>query len=202
MILDPEAIDHADFHRFLIGVVIPRPIAWVSSIGQDGHRNLSPFSFFNAVASRPPLLSVSINDRAGQPKDTLRNLTETKDFVVNIVDEPLHARMVETSGDWAPDVDEFALTGLTAAVSDVVKSPRVAEAPVSMECVLERIIEFEGTSLVIGRIVRAHARDDLFKNGRVDPLELRPVARLGGNGYSLVRDVVEMARPRVPRPEH
>src|SRR5688572_21654077 len=102
MVIDPAALSHADFHRFLIGVVVPRPIAWVSTVTKEGRRNLSPFSFFNAIASRPPLLSISINARGGQPKDTLRNVREIEDFVVNIVNEPLHAKMVESSGDWAP----------------------------------------------------------------------------------------------------
>src|SRR5688572_30566977 len=105
MIVDPARVPPADLHRLMIGVVIPRPIAFVSSVGKKGHRNLSPFSFFNAISSKPPLLSVAINARAGQPKDTLRNIKETEDFVINIVDELLLARMVESSGDWAPDVD-------------------------------------------------------------------------------------------------
>ena len=200
MTIDPGAASPADLYRFMIGVVVPRPIAWISSRGPHGRHNLAPFSFFNAISSRPPLLAVSINERAGQPKDTLRNIRETDDFVINIVDEALHARMVETSGEWTPEVDEFALTGLTPAASERVKSPRVAEAPVSMECELERIIDFETTSLVVGRMVWAHLRDELLTDGRVDPLKLRPVGRLGGDAYSIVRDVVHIPRPRVPKP--
>jgi len=201
MNIDPAAITHAELHRFMIGVVIPRPIAWVSTIGADGRHNLAPFSFFNAIASQPPLLIVSINERADGPKDTLRHIRETKDFVINLVDEPLMQRMVETSGEWAPEVDEFALTQLTPAPSERVKSPRVAEAPVSMECVLERILDFESTSLVIGRMVWGCCREDLLTDGRVDALKLRPVARLGGDGYTVVREVIRLQRPRAPKPD-
>jgi flavin reductase (DIM6/NTAB) family NADH-FMN oxidoreductase RutF len=201
MHIDPAVATHAELHRFIIGVVIPRPIAWVSTIGQDGHHNLAPFSFFNAIASQPPLLVISINDRPDGPKDTLRHIRETKDFVINLVDEPLMDRMVETSGEWAPEVDEFALTKLTAARSERVKSPRLVEAPVSMECVLDRILDYETTSLVIGRMVWAHFRDDLLTDGRIDPLKLRPVARLGGDGYTVVREVIRRQRPKAPKPD-
>ena len=201
MNIDPAVVSHAELHRFMIGVVVPRPIAWVSSIGADGRHNLAPFSFFNAIASKPPLLMVSINQRADGPKDTLRHIRDTKDFVINIVDEPLMERMVETSGEWAPEIDEFALTHLTPAPSERVKSPRVAEAPVSMECVLERILNFETTSLVIGRMVWACFRDDLLTESRIDPLKLRAVARLGGLGYTVVHEVIEMQRPKAPKPD-
>lgn len=201
MTIDPAAVSHAELHRFMISVVVPRPIAWISSRGADGRRNLAPFSFFNAIASRPPLLVVSINERDGQPKDTLRNIRETREFVVNVVDEPLHARMVQTSGEWAPEVDEFALTGLTPVAAERVRAPRVEEAPVSLECVLERIIDFETTSLVVGLMVWGHYREDLLTDGRVDPLKLRAVGRLGGDAYSIVDNVVRMQRPRAPRPD-
>jgi flavin reductase (DIM6/NTAB) family NADH-FMN oxidoreductase RutF len=198
MIIDPAALTTAELHRFMIGVVIPRPIAFVSSLSKHGKRNLAPFSFFNAIASKPPLLSVSINDRGGAQKDTLRNIRETEDFVINIVNEPLLAPMVHTSGDWLPDVDEFELAGLTAVASEKVKAPRLGEAPVSMECVLERIIELEGNNLVIGRLVWAHAKDELFVDGRVDPTRLLAVGRLGGIDYTVVREIIRMARPKVP----
>lgn len=200
MILDPRALPPGAMYRFMIGAVVPRPIAFISTVSRDGVFNVAPFSFFNAITSRPPLLGVSINRRRGEPKDTLRNIQDVGDFVVNVVSEPLLERMVRTSGDWPEDVDEFAITGLAPVASDLVKSPRVGESPVSMECRLERVIELGDTFFIVGEIVRAHVADDVLTGGVVDIAKLRPVGRLGGDGYSIVREVLHHARPRVERP--
>ena len=197
MILDPSAVSPGDLYRFMISVVVPRPIAFVSTVGRDGRFNVAPFSYYNAITNRPPLLGISINRREGVPKDTLRNIEQTEEFVVNSVDEPLAAQMVLSSGDWPDDVDEFALTALTPVPSDLIKPPRVGESPVSMECRLHRLIELGSTSFVIGEILRAHVRDSVLTDGRVDIAKLRPLGRLGGDGYSVVRDVIHMPRPKV-----
>jgi flavin reductase (DIM6/NTAB) family NADH-FMN oxidoreductase RutF len=197
MILDPGTVPPGDFYRFMISVVVPRPIAFVSTISPDGQLNVAPFSYFNAITNQPPLLGISINRRKGVPKDTLRNIEQTGEFVVNTVDEPLGAQMVQTSGDWPDDVDEFELTGLTPVPSDLIKPPRVGESPVSMECRLHRVIELGSTFFVVGEIVRAHLKDEVLTDGRVDIGKLRPLGRLGGDGYSVVRDVVHMPRPKV-----
>jgi len=197
MILDPSAVSPGDLYRFMISVVVPRPIAFVSTVGRDGRFNVAPFSYFNAITNRPPLLGISINRREGVPKDTLRNIEQTEEFVVNSVDEPLAAQMVLSSGDWPDDVDEFALTALTPVPSDLIKPPRVGESPVSMECRLHRLIELGSTSFVIGEILRGHVRDSVLTDGRVDIAKLRPLGRLGGDGYSVVRDVIHMPRPKV-----
>ena len=197
MILDPARTSHGDFYRFMVSVVVPRPIAFVSTVGARGGFNVAPFSFFNAIASRPPLLAFSTTLRQGAPKDTLRHIRETGDFVVNVVSEELFDRMVHTSGDWPGDVSEFDLAGLTAVPSDLVKSPRVGESPVSMECTLHREVELGDAVLVVGEIVRAHVSDSVVVDGRVDALLLRPVARLGGDQYTIVRDLERRARPKV-----
>jgi flavin reductase (DIM6/NTAB) family NADH-FMN oxidoreductase RutF len=197
MILDPSTTPPGDMYRLMISVVVPRPIAFVSTISPDGQLNVAPFSYFNAITNQPPLLGISINRRKGLPKDTLRNIEQTGEFVVNTVDEPLAARMVQTSGDWPDDVDEFELTGLTPVPSDLIKPPRVGESPVSMECRRHRIIELGSTFFVVGEIVRAHVKDEVMTNGRVDIEKLRPLARLGGDGYSVVREVIHIARPQV-----
>lgn len=197
MILDPGVVTPRDFYRFMISVVVPRPIAFVSTVSADGRFNVAPFSYFNAITNQPPLLGISINRRQGLPKDTLRNIEATGEFVVNTVDEALGARMVQTSGEWPEDVDEFALTGLTPVPSDLIRPPRVGESPVSMECRRYRVIELGATFFVVGEIVRAHVKDDVLTDGRVDIAKLRPLARLGGDGYSVVRDVILMARPRL-----
>ena len=149
-----------------------------------------------------PILAVSINLRSGQPKDTLRNIRDTGEFVVNIVNETLAGRMVQTSGDWPADVDEFGLAGLTPAPSELVRAPRVAESPVAMECRLHREIELGDATLVVGDILRAHVADDVLTDGRVDVAKLKPVGRLGGDGYAVVRDVLHMPRPRVDAGGH
>ena len=197
MILDPSAVSPGDLYRFMISVVVPRPIAFVSTVGRDGRFNVAPFSYYNAITNRPPLLGISINRREGVPKDTLRNIEQTEEFVVNSVDEPLAAQMVLSSGDWPDDVDEFALTALTPVPSDLVKPPRVGESPVSLECRLHRLIELGSTFFVVGEILRAHVRDSVLTDGRVDIAKLRPLGRLGGDGYSVVRDVIHMPRPKV-----
>jgi len=197
MILDPGIVPPGDFYRFMISVVVPRPIAFVSTLSPDGLPNVAPFSYFNAITNQPPLLGISINRRRGAPKDTLRNIEQTGEFVVNTVDEPLGARMVRASGDWPEDVDEFALTGLTPVPSDLIKPPRVGESPVSMECRLHRVIELGSSGFVVGEILRAHVKDEVLTDGRVDVAKLRPLGRLGGDGYSVVREVIQMARPTV-----
>ncbi|MFI5371362.1 MAG: flavin reductase family protein [Candidatus Eisenbacteria bacterium] len=196
MILDLDQLPARERHQLLIGTVVPRPIAFVSTIGAGGH-NVAPFSYFALIATTPPLLGVSIGLRRGAPKDTLRNVRETGDFVVNVVDEAMIRQVVQASGEWPYGEDEFAIAGLTPVGSERVRSPRVAESPVSYECTVERIVDFDATSLVVGRIVRAHVRDDLFHDGRVDPARLRPVSRLGAEDYAPVREVFALARPRV-----
>ena len=200
MIVDPRDISANAIYRFLTSVVVPRPIAFVSTVSAASAFNVAPFSYFNVVASTPPLLSIAISPRKGEIKDTLRNIQDVGDFVINIVDEALNARAVEASGDWPRDVDEFHITGLTPVPSDIVRAPRVGESPVSLECTLFRLVELGQSTLVIGEMVRAHVRDDVLSDGHVDVERLRPVGRLGGDAYAPVRGVVHLPRPRVERP--
>jgi len=203
VIVDPKSISPAAMYHFMIGVIVPRPIAFVSTVNPAGRNNAAPFSFFIGISSDPPLVGISVNLRAGEPKDTLRNIRATGDFVCNLVTEDLAARMVHTSGDWPAEVDEIALAGLTAVASDLVKAPRVAESPVNLECRLHREIELGSSFLVVGEIVRAHVSDAVLTDGRVDVTKLRPLGRLGGDAYSPVHEVLRFARPRVqPLPEN
>ncbi|HET9328476.1 MAG TPA: flavin reductase family protein [Candidatus Eisenbacteria bacterium] len=200
MFIDPAAMEQRHLHHFLISVIVPRPIAFVSTVGADGSHNVAPFSYFNLISSRPPLVGISVNRRAAGPKDTARKVRETGEFVVNLVDEALSAKAVEASGEWPPDVDEFTLTGLTPARCEKVKAPRVLESPVNLECRLERVVEVGETDFIIGEVVWAHVRDDVLRDGRVDPVLLKPVGRLGGDQYTVVREAFSMPRPRVARP--
>ena len=205
MQIDPTAMDQTAVYKLLIGCVVPRPIAWVSSVDADGVPNLAPFSYFMAITDDPPTIAFSAAPRAaaaGAPrvkKDTLRNVEATGEFVVNVVDDAHAVQMNLTSGDYPPEVDEFALAGLAAAPGLKVKAPRVADAPISMECRLARIIPVGNAphSLVLGQIVHFHVRDDLYDatTGRIDLHRLRPVGRLAGNLYTHVHDIFEMKRP-------
>ncbi|MDZ7378661.1 MAG: flavin reductase family protein [candidate division KSB1 bacterium] len=199
MQFDPQLVAPPSIYKLLIGCVVPRPIAWVSSLSDDAVPNLAPFSFFMAVCNDPPTLAFSSGRRAGQKKDTVRNIEYTQDFVVNLVDDTLAEPMNLTSGEYPPEVDEFALTGLTAAPSVKVKAPRVAEAPINMECRVVQILPVGNGphSLVLGEIVYFHIRDDLYNpaTGRIDMHKLHPVGRLAGNLYTHVHDIFEMKRP-------
>ena len=199
MMMDPKDLAPAALYRFMTGVVVPRPIAFVSTVGAGGRFNAAPFSYFNAITSRPPLIGFSIGAREGGPKDTLRNLREAGDFVVNVVSEPLLAHAVHAAGDWPEDVSEFEITGLTPVPSARVKSPRVGESPVSLECRLEREIALGEAVFVVGEIVYAHVDESVLTEGRVDIAKLRPAGRLGGDGYSIVHDVIHLPRPKVER---
>jgi flavin reductase (DIM6/NTAB) family NADH-FMN oxidoreductase RutF len=195
--MNPEEHTPGDFYRFMISVIIPRPIAFISTIGANESLNVAPFSYFCPITNKPPLIGVSINSRRGEPKDTLRNIREMGEFVVNIVTEDLLSRMVQTSGEWPADVDEFQLAGLTPVPSERVKPPRVAESPVNLECRLFQEVPLGETTLVIGEILRGHVDESVVTDGRVDALKLQPVGRLGGDGYSIVREIVHFARPKV-----
>lgn len=199
MILDPLELKSSEMYRYMIGTITPRPIAFISTLGREGRRNLAPFSYFNAISTAPPLVGVSFSDRAGDPKDTLRNIRETGEFVVNLVAEPLLEAMVRSSGEWPRDTDEFNVAGLTAAPSHRVKPPRVAESPVHFECRLHREIPLGNSVFVVGEVLLGEIRDELFTDGRVDPMKLKAVGRLGGESYSLMRQVVNVPRPRVSR---
>jgi flavin reductase (DIM6/NTAB) family NADH-FMN oxidoreductase RutF len=196
----PQDLQPRDAYRLMISVLVPRPIAWVSTLGADGSLNLAPFSFFNGVGGVPPTIMFSVGQRAGDPKDTLRNAQETGEFVLNIVDEALASQMNQTSGEWPYGVNEFERAGLTPAPSVDVRPPRVAEAPVAIEARVTQIVPVNETTytMVLGRIVRYHLREGLLRpNGLVDAALLKPLARLGGDEYATIGSVFSMARPAV-----
>jgi flavin reductase (DIM6/NTAB) family NADH-FMN oxidoreductase RutF len=173
-------------YKLLIGSVVPRPIAWVSSLSPQGVRNLAPFSFFTVASCKPPMVSITFVRRghlAGQPpKDTLANIEASREFVVNIVPVGLAGPMATSALRFDPDVDEFEEAGLTAVASDLVSVPRVAEAPISMECRVETTLRPGSETMVIGRVLRFHFRAGILQdNGRIDVGELDPLARLAGN---------------------
>jgi len=196
MEIDPQGLDRRAAYKLMISLIVPRPIAWVSTISPEGGVNLAPFSYFNGISSHPPILMIAVGARRGERKDTWRNIDLTREFVVNVVVPELVDAMVITSGEYPPEVDEFQRAGLTPAPSAKVRPPRIAESPVSMECTLEKIVEVEQTALILGRVVLYHVRDDLLSHGSVDPTRLKPVARLGDDFYSYLGEVFERGRPK------
>lgn len=187
-------------YRLLASLVVPRPIAWVSTRGADGSVNLAPFSFFNAVGDQPPTVMVSIGRRRGSPKDTLRNIEETGVFVVNLVSEELAAAMNVTSGDWRYGDSEFARAGLSMAPGEVIDVPRVAQARAALECRLSQVVPVTDTSytLVLGQVQRFHLAEGLLRaNGTADPAGLHAVGRLGGDEYAPLGPVFAIPRPVV-----
>jgi flavin reductase (DIM6/NTAB) family NADH-FMN oxidoreductase RutF len=209
----PSQLPHREFYNILISAVVPRPIAWVSSLSASGQPNLAPFSFFNAVCAKPPLLAFAPGMRAarksgvvrgepgGEPKDTLRNIRETGEFVINVVPYELGEAMNLTSGEYDATIDEFDLAKVGSAPSKVVRPPRVAESPVSFECKLYQIFDFnpdpEGGSLVIGEIVSVHIDERNLKEGRLDRNSLDLIGRMGGMQYTRTTERFEMVRPKV-----
>ncbi|MGI9049355.1 MAG: flavin reductase family protein [Rubrobacteraceae bacterium] len=194
MIIDPDTLDPQSCYKLLIGSVVPRPIAWTSTVSRDGVRNLAPFSFFTVASRNPPMLCISVGPRTSddQPtKDTLDNVEQTGEFVINVVSMPLANNMHESSKAHPPKTDEFEASGLTPASCEVVKAPRVEEANVSMECTLDRVLPLGSDHLVIGRMVRFHVRDDLYQNGRIDLANLQPLGRLAGN-YTKVETIFDL----------
>jgi flavin reductase (DIM6/NTAB) family NADH-FMN oxidoreductase RutF len=202
-----DQLPHRELYRILIGTVVPRPIAWVSTLS-DRRLNLAPFSFFNVVSAQPPLLGFSPSlrqvDGRPAPKDTLRNVRETGEFVVNVVPFAMAEAMNLTSGDYESSINEFQLAKVATRPSQVVRPPQVEKSPVSFECKLERIIDFGSEppsgSLVIGEIVCVHLEDEVLKEGRLDPESLDLIGRMGGMQYARITQRFEMKRPEVQRP--
>lgn len=190
MIIDPSKLDGQSTYKLLIGSVVPRPIAWTSTASKEGVRNLAPFSFFTVASREPPTLCISVGprDEGDISKDTLHNIEQTEEFVVNIVSLSLSNTMHESSKNHPPEADEFEKAGLTPAPCEVVAAPRVEEAGVSMECMLDRILPLGTDNLVLGHMVRFHVRDELYRDGRIDVARLDPLGRLAGD-YTKVETI-------------
>ena len=184
----PEDWDERSVYHLLSGLIVPRPIGWISTLGPDGVRNLAPFSFFNAVAAFPPHVMFSMNEG----KDTARNVTANREFVVNIVTRQLIERVERTSARVAPDVDEFDLAELSASPSAVVRAPRVTDAPAHLECRLVRLIDVTGWTVAIGEVVHMHVSPGICHEGRVDPERLEPVGRLAGGAYTTLGETFRL----------
>lgn len=204
MELTPSTVAWNSVYKIMIGSIVPRPIGWISTVNSEGKRNLAPFSFFTAASANPPhvVFCPMIRTRDGEPKDTLRYVRETGEFVVNIVTESLVEAMNLTSGEYGDDIDEFDMAHLTAAPSITVKPPRVAESPIHYECKLVQIVDLSaepgGGSVVIGRVEHIHVDDSfLIGTDKIDIARLHAIGRLAGDSYARVNDLFDLKRPVV-----
>ncbi|MGB8480364.1 MAG: flavin reductase family protein [Acidobacteriaceae bacterium] len=204
--LNPAEQKPQDIYKLLVGSVVPRPIAFVSSMDAKGVRNLAPFSFFTVASANPPIVCFcpmmrgTANHELQPTKDTLRNIIATREFVVNIVSEEFAGQMNACSAELPPEVDEFLVSGLTPVASDVVRPPRVGESYVQMECRLQQVIHVSteplGGSLVLGEVLRFHVSASLLDNFRIDPEKLQAIGRMAGSTYARTRDRFDMERPK------
>ncbi|WP_308661150.1 flavin reductase family protein [Alicyclobacillus sp. SP_1] len=201
MELNPQGQSWIENYKLLIGSIVPRPIAFVSTESREGIRNLAAFSFFNGVCPKPFIISFApmFKTANGGPKDTLKNIEETDEFVVNIVSESIVEQMNRTAPEYDFEVDEFDVAKLTPIASVVVKPPRVAESKIQMECKKVNILKFGSGAgagaLVLGEVVRMHVEDSVYREGKIILEELAPVARMAGDTYARATDLFELKRP-------
>ncbi|MBM2824806.1 MAG: flavin reductase domain protein, FMN-binding [Dehalococcoidales bacterium] len=201
MKIDPRSLTQQDSSHLLTDIVVPRPIAWVSTVDKRGIFNLAPFSAYGMISTKPMVVGFSVgSNRDGQKKDTLRNIESTREFVINVVTEEMAEAMNTTSAPYPSEVSEFEKAGLTPLKAELVKAPMVAESPVNMECRVLQILEFGKDppySLIIGEVLRVHVADECYDKVNKRVSGLKAVARLGGDGdlYCRTRDTFQMKRP-------
>ena len=199
MKIDPAALSSDAAYSWQAASIVPRPIAWTATLNENGSTNLAPFSFFTGACSDPPMCIICVSrNRAGQKKDTWRNIERTGEYVIHAVPEALVGPMNLTSLAASYGIDELDLAGLTRVASDRVAPPRVAEAPLAMECRLHEIVEVgrAGTAIIIGEILMWHADDRIIVGDRVDGARLDAIGRMAGSLYTRTRDVFGVARPK------
>lgn len=190
---DPAAMDRGAFYRLLTSVVLPRPIAWVSSRSAAGVDNLAPHSFFTVASTDPPVVQFTSVGR----KDTLANVEATGEFVICLTPEPLFELINATGTDFAPGESEWDAVGLERETSERVAPPRVAASPVALECVVHATLGIGASTVVLGRVVLAVVDEAVLTDGRPDVALLRPLSRLGADEWGTAGDVRRIAR--IPR---
>ncbi|WP_223636629.1 flavin reductase family protein [Planococcus sp. 4-30] len=198
--IDPEKNKERDNYKLLIGSVIPRPIAFVTTQSESGVLNGAPFSYFNIVSSNPPMVSLSIQRPTGERKDTARNIYGNGEFVVHIVDRDNVGKINETAASLPPSESEVDMAGLTQVPSEVISVPGVKESKIRMECQLVESVPLggdgPGSDLFIGKIVRFHLDEAIYENGRIDPRGLDAISRLAGTNYAAIGEIFSMERPK------
>lgn len=199
MIIDPSTLGHHDVYKLMMACIVPRPIAWVTSMTADGIVNAAPFSAFCSVSTEPPMVGVNVGRRGNALKDTARNIHARKEYVINIADETLMEQLHKCSTEYPPGISELAEVGLETAPSEFVQTPRIAAAPVQLECILFKVLEFGiASQFFVGEIKRFHIRDGLCFDNRIETAKLRPLARVGGPTYARLREFVTMKPAHIP----
>ena len=205
MIYDPTEHPFSETHKLMIGSIVPRPIALVSTTSKNDINNLAPFSYFNGVCSKPPTIMFAPARRGwdGKEKDTLINIRNTKEFSINIVSEDIGEKMVKCSTDYKKEVDEYSKSGLTPIPSKKIKPPIVSESKISLECILNQIVQIGKNDagsgfIVIGTIILFHIDDEVYDNGRIILEKLQPIGRVAGNGFVRSTNTFDIIRTIKP----
>lgn len=202
LIIDPASQTERENYKLMTGIIIPRPIAFVTTLSKNGVINAAPFSYFNIVTADPPMVSVSIQRRNGIAKDTSRNAKDIGSFVIHVTDEENVGLANQTAADLLPDESEVELAKLTVVSSQKIKVPGIKEAKIRMECELDATIPLGGSKtnpscdLIIGRVVCFHIENRLYENGRIDARLLQPVGRLAGKNYGKIGEIFSLERPQ------
>jgi flavin reductase (DIM6/NTAB) family NADH-FMN oxidoreductase RutF len=194
MHVDPKSLGAEESYKLLTGVVVPRPVAWVTTLARGGSVNLAPFSTFTFVSPKPPMLAFSVGRKGSIYKDTAENILANEDYVVHIADRPLIAAVHGSAVEYPADVSEIEMLGLDTVPSLHVRPPRVAAAPIAMECRLRQCLEFGDTrtKLIVGEVIAFHFRDGLLNGGKIDTKALDPICRLAGPTYATLGEIVAM----------
>jgi len=182
-------------YKLMTGVIVPRPIAWVSTRSKDGVVNVAPYSGFTFVSMQPPMVGIFVRRRQGRLKDTAANILETREFVVNIGDDSQIEEIHRSGHDYEPHESEAELLNLKLAPSEIVKPPLLAAAPASLECVFREASRYgqDDADFLVGEVVMIHVRDELYADAKVDSVRLRPACRIGGPNYTTLGEVIRMA---------
>ncbi len=191
MLIDPAPLSPDDLYRLLTGAIVPRPIAWVTTLSADGVVNLAPFSAFTFVSNKPPMIGINVGRKAGVMKDTGNNIDALGEFVVHIPDETLLDAVHRSSIEYPADVSEAAVLGLETIAATRVRVPRLTAAPIAMECRLHSATAYgvTGSKFIVGEVLAFHIRDGLVSEGKIDTDALRPIGRIGGPNYTMLGEI-------------
>jgi len=194
MKISPDSLDPESTYKLLTGVIVPRPIAWVSSMSADQVLNLAPFSCFTFVSNKPPMIGINVGRKAGTRKDTAANITARGEFVVQIPDESMINDVHLSAVEHPADISEVEFLGLATAESDLIAVPRLRDVPVSLECRLHSVTEYgdTGAEFIVGEIVAFHIRDGLLVDGKIETTVMQPIARIGGPNYASLGRITRM----------